>query len=245
MLFRDGPQGYRPLGSPLDGPQSGECRFNVSIKQALKAIPGIKPAAASLRALLASTPPLRPFLTDGSSEDQWARIVQNQETRRLMRRADPTQRSALEISGTRWSDFGFRSYKSVAFPEYDVCDGPLPGETFDAVMAEQVFEHLLWPYRAARNVYAMLNPGGVLLLTTPFLVKIHPNPTDCSRWTETGIKYLLAEAGFDLDKITTGSWGNRACVKANWPRWQTYQPWRHSLRNEPDFPIVVWAIGTK
>jgi len=27
MLFRDGPQGYLPLGSPLDGPQSGECRF--------------------------------------------------------------------------------------------------------------------------------------------------------------------------------------------------------------------------
>src|SRR3954471_646091 len=26
MLFRDGPQGYLPLGSPLDGPQSGECR---------------------------------------------------------------------------------------------------------------------------------------------------------------------------------------------------------------------------
>src|SRR3954469_22731453 len=28
MLFRDGPQGYLPLGSPLDGPQSGECRLD-------------------------------------------------------------------------------------------------------------------------------------------------------------------------------------------------------------------------
>ena len=27
MLFRDGPQGDFPLGSPLDGPQSGECRL--------------------------------------------------------------------------------------------------------------------------------------------------------------------------------------------------------------------------
>src|SRR4051794_26045658 len=27
MLFRDGPQGYLPLGSPLDGPQSRECRL--------------------------------------------------------------------------------------------------------------------------------------------------------------------------------------------------------------------------
>src|SRR4051794_36460600 len=29
MLFRDGPQGYLPLGSPLDGPQSGECRLSL------------------------------------------------------------------------------------------------------------------------------------------------------------------------------------------------------------------------
>jgi hypothetical protein len=27
MLFRDGPPGYLPLGSPLDSPQSGECRL--------------------------------------------------------------------------------------------------------------------------------------------------------------------------------------------------------------------------
>src|SRR5215212_7901797 len=27
MLFRAGPQGYPPLGSPLNGAQSGECRL--------------------------------------------------------------------------------------------------------------------------------------------------------------------------------------------------------------------------
>ena len=68
-------------------------------------------------------------------------------------------------------------------------------DTFDLIIAEQVFEHLLWPYRAARNVHRMLRPGGSFLITTPFLVKIHPVPNDCSRWTETGMKHLLAEAG--------------------------------------------------
>src|SRR4051812_16937772 len=44
MLFRDGPQGYLPLGSPLDGPQSGECRVNFSnpiFKDALFGVFGI------------------------------------------------------------------------------------------------------------------------------------------------------------------------------------------------------------
>jgi hypothetical protein len=38
----------------------------------------------------------------------------------------------------------------------------------DIIIAEQVFEHLLWPYRAVRNVFQMLTPNGALLVTTHF-----------------------------------------------------------------------------
>jgi hypothetical protein len=58
----------------------------------------------------------------------------------------------------------------------------------------------------------MLSVGGYFLdflVTTPFLSPIDENPHDCSRWTEVGLKHLLAEAGFSIDKIVTGSWGNR------------------------------------
>jgi hypothetical protein len=91
----------------------------------------------------------------------------------------------------------------------------------------------------------MLTPGGALLITTPFLLKIHDAPVDCSRWTELGIRHFLAEAGFDIANITTGSWGNRACVRSNFRPWTPYLPWLHSLRNEPDFPVVVWALARK
>jgi hypothetical protein len=89
----------------------------------------------------------------------------------------------------------------------------------------------------------MLNPGGVLLVTTPFLIRIHEEPNDCSRWTETGMKYLLAECGFDLAHIKTGSWGNEACVKANLPGWVTWKERIHSLENDRRFPIVVWCFA--
>ena len=64
-------------------------------------------------------------------------------------------------------------------------------ESFDLIIAEQVFEHLKWPYRAAKNVYRMLRPGGSFLITTPFLVRCHEMPDDCTRWTDTELKNFL------------------------------------------------------
>jgi hypothetical protein len=186
-----------------------------------------------------------PFVLSGMESDQWLRIVLNRETDGLIAALGPGNLRALEISGTFWDRPGlFKEYVSASYPEYDVCARPL-NRSFDLIIAEQVFEHLLWPYRAGRHAWQMLVPGGALLITTPFLLRIHNHPYDCSRWTETGLKYFLAECGFPLDGIITGSWGNRACVKANLTRWQIYQPWRHTLKNEPEFPIVVWALARK
>jgi SAM-dependent methyltransferase len=181
----------------------------------------------------------------GIRDQQWARVVMDAATERFVRSLDYTALDALEISGRKWASFGFKSYRSAAYPDYDLCERPLATEEFNLVIAEQVLEHVLWPYRAVRHAWAMLRPGGVLLVTTPFLVRVHAFPTDCSRWTETGLKYLLAEGGFGLENVQTGSWGNRACVRANFRRWASWVPWLHSLRNEADFPVVVWAFAKK
>ena len=175
----------------------------------------------------------------------WARVVMNRETRRLVEELDPGSRDALEISGTGWQSFGFASYRAVGFPDYDVCAGPLEESAYDIVIAEQVLEHLLSPRTAVENVRRMLRPDGVFLVTTPFLVRVHGAPVDCSRWTELGLLNLLAEGGFDAERTTTGSWGNRACVTANFERWVEWVPLWHSLRNEPDFPVVVWALAPR
>ena len=188
---------------------------------------------------------IRPFFGRARSSEQWLRTVMNRETEKLVNSLNPSSLSTLEISGQGWDRPGlFLKYRSANYPEYDVCEQRLD-EMFDLIIAEQVFEHLLWPFRAGKNVYAMLRPGGYFLVTTPFLVRIHNNPTDCTRWTETGMKHFLAECGFVLDDVRVWSWGNRACVKANFPRWKIYQSWRHPLHNEPDFPMVVWALARK
>ena len=147
----------------------------------------------------------------GFEETLWTRKVSDTETRKLVSTLNPSLLSALEISGGAWQSFGFGSYRQVDFPAFDVCNDVL-SERFDIIIAEHVFEHLTEPYRAAKNIHTMLKPQGHLLIVTPFIYKVHPNPNDCTRWTDQGLKCFLTETGYQ--NITTGSWGNRACIKA-------------------------------
>ena len=178
-------------------------------------------------------------------DTQWARVVMDRETEKFVRSLDYSSMDAVEVAGNKWERFGFRSYRNVYHPQYDLCEKPVEVAAFDIVIAEQVLEHVLWPYRAVRNVIKSLRPGGVFVVTTPFLIPIHEQPIDCSRWSETGLKQLLVESGFSSGAIVTGSWGNRACVCANFQRWVDWIPWKHSLKNDPKFPVHVWAFARK
>lgn len=175
----------------------------------------------------------------------WTRVIMNDATKKLINELPYASFDALEVSGHAWQHFGFKSYAATQFPAFDICEPSANDQQFDLIIAEQVFEHILWPYRAAQNVYQLLRRGGYLLITTPFLLPVHEVPHDCTRWTPTGLKYLLAEGGFDLDAITVDSWGNEACVKANLRRWTPYARWKHSLANSVKHPVVVWALARK
>ena len=149
------------------------------------------------------------------------------------------------MPGNTWSRFGFGSYRCTSYPDYDVCSAPLEIEGFDLVIAEQVLEHVRLPSHAVSNVHQMLKRGGWFLVSTPFLLRVHAIPDDYNRWTEQGLKQLLIDGGFEPDAIETGSWGNRACVRANFKTFPAWIPGWHSLRNEALFPVVVWAFAKR
>jgi SAM-dependent methyltransferase len=151
---------------------------------------------------------------------------------------------ALEIAaGWKWRSRAWRSFSEMNWPEYDICDDVLDSR-FDIVIADNVWEHLLHPYRAARHALEMLRPSGIFINITPFMIRHHPIPVDCTRWTELGMRNFLADAGFDAERIETGSWGNAGAVKANFHRWAR-TGWRRRLPNDPSFPVTVWAIARK
>ncbi len=181
----------------------------------------------------------------GYDHKQWVRTVMYERCYKLLNDLHPEKLDTLEISaGDNWQHLGFKSFKSTEYPEFDICKDKLD-EQFDLIIADQIFEHLIYPYRAAKNVYAMLKPGGHFLIATPFMIKIHPMPNDCTRWTETGMKYFLSECGFSLENIKTDSWGNKSCVKANMGRNWAPRGWFGSIKNHPYFPVTVWALAKK
>lgn len=174
----------------------------------------------------------------------WSRVIMNACNNEIVGRLPHARMDALELSGDYWKRFSWNTFTDLHFPQFDICLEVYNQEKYDIIFAEQVFEHLKYPYRAARNVWRMLKPGGLFIMTTPFLVKIHGHPIDCTRWTATGMKYFLEEAGFDPEATITESWGNRDCVVANFDRWVTFSSGMR-LDNEADFPVVVWALARK
>ncbi len=179
----------------------------------------------------------------GFEETLWTRRASEVEMQRLVAALEPARLSVLEISGNHWQQFGFRQYVQRDFPEFDICNDVL-AERFDLIIAEHVFEHIRWPYRAGANVLRMLRPGGHFLMATPFMYKVHPNPLDCVRWTEQGLRFFLEDCGFAPEGIVTGSWGNRACIEATFRReYRLFNRYLHSIQPEADYPIVVWAVA--
>jgi SAM-dependent methyltransferase len=181
----------------------------------------------------------------GYDTTDWVRAAMYRHAFEFIEQLGPEQLDVMEISaGSQWrSRFAFKSFTGTSYPAFDICQDVLT-EQFDLVIADQIFEHLKWPARAARNVHVMVRPGGYFIIATPFLVRYHPSPIDCNRWTAEGLSYFLQEAGFPEAGIQTFAWGNRACLKANLSAWRKRGLFG-SLRNEPDFPVMVWAFARK
>jgi SAM-dependent methyltransferase len=187
----------------------------------------------------------RVLLPEASSgADQWQRVALNRAVDRHVEALGPPRLSAAEISGSahRWRRW--KRYESLDYPEFDLC-APLAGQgAFDVVICEQVIEHVVDPQAAARNLRGLCSPGGHVIVSTPFLVRIHELPMyglrDYWRFTPRGLRLLLERAGLTVDAVD--SWGNRGCVVGNFDRWPAYRRW-HSLRNEPDLALQVWAFA--
>jgi len=174
--------------------------------------------------------------------EQWQRVVLNATVDRHLRSLDPERHSAVEISGTAHALRPWRRYESLQYPEFDLCAPLGAREAFDVVICEQVIEHVPDPCAAVANLRRLCRPGGHVVVSTPFLVRVHElwGMQDYWRFTPRGLRTLLERAGLEVDAV--GSWGNRSCVTGNFDGWPAYRRW-HPLRDEPDLPLQVWAFA--
>lgn len=175
-----------------------------------------------------------------SSDQHWCRIIMDQSTKRMIENLNHKDLEVLEISGKSWEKFEFKKYSNVHYPTFDLCHDFIESNIYDLIIVEQVLEHVADPKKAIQNIKKLLKNNGHVLITLPFMIKIHGDPNDYWRWTPNGLRLLLETLNFSI--INLESWGNRECLVANIDTWQIYKE-GDNLQNEPEIPLVVWCLA--
>jgi SAM-dependent methyltransferase len=74
----------------------------------------------------------------------------------------------------------------------------MPEESVGFVLSTQVLEHVEDPKAYLKEAHRILEKEGKLILSTHGYWMFHPDPTDFWRWTSTGLKKIVTEAGFEV-----------------------------------------------
>lgn len=75
---------------------------------------------------------------------------------------------------------------------------PFTDSFFDYVISNQVLEHVLDQEQLMEEIYRVLKPGGLLLMTVPFVWDEHEAPYDYWRYTSFGSNYFFSKKGFEI-----------------------------------------------
>jgi SAM-dependent methyltransferase len=67
-----------------------------------------------------------------------------------------------------------------------------PAESFASVFMIEVLEHVERPAEALHQVWEVLQPGGTVVISVPYIFEIHDAPNDYWRFTEFGLRKLLS-----------------------------------------------------
>ncbi|WP_051228708.1 class I SAM-dependent methyltransferase [Pleomorphomonas oryzae] len=105
--------------------------------------------------------------------------------------------------------FERHTYEAADFEQVDkpyakstyVCDLtaiPVPDATYDAIVFTQVMEHLREPGDVLREFHRIGKEGCRIFYSAPLCSDEHEVPYDFYRYTQFGVRYLLAKAGFEV-----------------------------------------------
>jgi len=139
----------------------------------------------------------------------------------------------------------------AAYPEHSMFALPFDDEEFDAVVSDQVLEHLQGdPKDAIDETFRVLKPNGIALHTTCFMNPMHACPNDYWRFTPQALELLTTK---HAEIIDARGWGNPYVwlysaiglrfMPVPHARWHPGH-WI-ATRNDPAWPIVTWVLAQK
>lgn len=105
--------------------------------------------------------------------------------------------NVTEYVGLDIGESGFPEEKSAEI-FYDGITIPFPDNTFDSVLASEVFEHVFNLDEVLLELNRVLRKGGNILVTVPFVWFEHEIPYDFARYSSFGLQHVLKKAGFEI-----------------------------------------------
>ena len=159
---------------------------------------------------------------------------------------------SLQVEGQEvWADL--RPYfKEKKFIGCDIREGPgvdiildlhdidLPSSSVGTVLLLDTIEHVEYPYKALCEIFRILKPGGLLIMSSALNWPIHEHPFDYWRFTPEAFKSLLkrfetqlvsylGEDDFPHTILGIGIKGKRISIEQFKPK---FQKWREEKERE-------------
>jgi SAM-dependent methyltransferase len=78
---------------------------------------------------------------------------------------------------------------------------PVEDGRFDAIIFNQVMEHLPQPLLVLHELRRVLKPGGKMICSAPLFYEEHEQPYDFYRYTQFAWRFMMKEAGFNIVSI--------------------------------------------
>lgn len=98
----------------------------------------------------------------------------------------------LEIDTPKTRKMGYADFF------YDGIHFPFGDQSYNAIICNQVLEHVFNPDLFLQEINRVLKKDGSLLLTVPFMWDEHEQPYDYGRYSSFGLRYLLEKNSFKI-----------------------------------------------
>lgn len=122
-----------------------------------------------------------------------------------------------------------------------VCDAhdlPFADETFDAVVAQAVLEHVVDPNRCVDEIHRVLRADGLVYAETPFMQQVHGGQYDFTRFTPLGHRRLFRH----FEQIDAGSGAGPATVLA-WSYWYFLRGFARTRKGAQAATVIARLTG--
>lgn len=84
-------------------------------------------------------------------------------------------------------------YRNAEVTPFNGKDIPFPNHTYDGVLCTEVLEHVHEYQALVDEIYRVMKPGAVLMLTVPWSARYHYIPYDFFRFTPSTLKLIFKE----------------------------------------------------